>query len=206
MSAKLLCATAIMAMGSFMFIDTADAQRRGGGAERGGNNTADAGGGRHGGARQGRGNRTAGQGRGNRTAGQPRGQRRNAQNNQAAPTRAAPRQATPRRAAQRPDVRPGRRFDRPRGWANGYRFSRGWRQARRWAARRWAARPYFNDRGCTAVARRANGYGRRIRGISGEGFGRRACRKALNRCENRLAYRQAQGRNPYAACVVASRY
>ncbi len=193
MSAKLLCATAIMAMGSFTFIDTADAQRRGG-AERDGNRTVEAGG-RRGGARQ------------------ARGQRRNAQTNQAQrqTTRAAranraPARAVQRQAAPRAAVRAGRNFNRPnRRSVNRNRVTRGWRQARRWAARRWGARPYINNHGCTAVARRANGNGRVIRGVHGEGFGRRACRKALNRCENQLFYRQAQGRNRYAACVVASR-
>jgi len=214
MSAKLLCATAVMAMGSFMFVDTADAQRRGG-AERGDNGRVEAGQRRgRGGARQARGSRNAGQARGgNRTARADR-----ARPNRARPARADRARPNRSRAAR---VRPGSRVLPPRAQAraraarnihrkrsrraNRNAFSRGWRQARRWAGRTWAARPYYNDYGCTAVARRDDGNGRVIRGIYGEGYGRRACRKALNRCEDQLSYRQAEGRNPYAACVVASR-
>ena len=204
MSTKLLFASAVMAAGSFMFIDTADAQRRGG-AERGGNGSVEATGARRNGARQ---------GRTGRRAGEARGQRRNGQRNQARTERAAPRADRSARAAAPRDTarqgarqgRQGRNADRPRrDFGMRHSLRRGWRQARRWAARRWHARPYFADRACHAVARRAGGYGRRIRGIYGDGYGRRACRKALNRCNDRLDYRQAQGRNPYARCVVASR-
>ncbi|MGI9407444.1 MAG: hypothetical protein ACR2O4_13820 [Hyphomicrobiaceae bacterium] len=73
-----------------------------------------------------------------------------------------------------------------------------------WSPKRRAVRVY--DDQCVAVARRHGGEGRRIRGIRGEGFGRRACRKALRRCNRRLDVRQSFGRNPYAACVVARRY
>lgn len=194
MSAKLLCATAIMAAGSFMFIDTADAQRRGG-AERGGNGNVEAG--------QRRRNGGARQARGSRNAGEARGTRRNAQTNQT--TRAARANRAPTRAAPRATARQGRNVQRPARRANRNAFNRGWRQARRWVGRTWSARPTFRDHGCTAVARRNDGNGRIIRGIYGEGYGRRACRKALNRCDNRLARRQARGRNPYAACVVAYR-
>lgn len=191
MSAKLLLASAIMAAGSFMFIDTADAQRRGG-AERGGNDAAAQSGNRRGGARQNRGaNRTANRNgeargqRGNRANGQAGGQRRAANNNQVRTPRAGNRQAT---------------RDAGRG------IGRGWWRGNRWAAmRRWAGRPFYRDRGCSAVARRGGGQGRRLRGIYGEGYGRRACRKALNRCNARLDVRQARGRNPFARCVIASR-
>ncbi len=62
---------------------------------------------------------------------------------------------------------------------------------------------HFNDF-CVAVARTRGGYGRRL-GIRAEGHGRRACRKAMRRCNRRLDFRQSTGRNPYAACVVARR-
>lgn len=199
MSAKLLVATAVMAAGSFLFVDTADAQRRGG-AERGGNNNVEAGQRRRGGARQNRASRNAQTTQTQRQANRQANRQSNRQTNRQANRsgRTAQRNANTNRAA--------RDFDRgPRRFAQPNYYKRKWRQARRWAARRWNARPYFRDRGCTAVARRANGNGRVIRGIYGEGYGRRACRKALNRCENRLSYRQASGRNPYARCVVASR-
>ena len=67
---------------------------------------------------------------------------------------------------------------------------------------RWRNRD--RDHRCVAVAKRGRGYGRRI-GIRGEGFGRRACRKAMRRCENRLDRRQSHGRNRRAACVVVNR-
>lgn len=61
----------------------------------------------------------------------------------------------------------------------------------------------YNDF-CVAVARTRGGYGRRLP-IRAEGHGRRACRKAMRRCNRRLDFRQSTGRNPYAACVVARR-
>ncbi len=72
-----------------------------------------------------------------------------------------------------------------------------WRD-RGFRRRAWA------DHSCVAVARRGGGFGRRI-GIRAEGFGRRACRKAMRRCNRQLDYRQSFGRNPYAACVIARR-
>lgn len=181
MSAKLLLATAVVAMGSFTFMDTAEAQRRGG-AERGGNGNVEAGERRRDGARQ---------GRGNRQAGQAQGRQRTARTNANRTPRANNRQAAriPQHANRNP-------------------VARGWKTAQRYAQYRWHGFfgvPAAPRRGCFAVARRAGGEGRRLRGISGEGFGRRACRKALNRCDRKLARRQASGRNPYARCVVASR-
>ena len=61
----------------------------------------------------------------------------------------------------------------------------------------------FNDF-CVAVARTRGGWGRRI-GIRAEGYGRRACRKAMRRCNRRLDFRQSRGRNPFAACTIARR-
>ncbi len=74
-----------------------------------------------------------------------------------------------------------------------------------WRARR-ARRDYdrYYDRSCLAVARRGAGRGRSI-GIYAEGFGRRACRKAMRKCNRRLDIRQSYGRNPFAACVIAGR-
>ena len=185
MSSKLLFATAIMAAGSFMFIDTADAQRRGG-AERGGNGNVEAGQRRRSGARQ------------------NRGQRRNAQTNQAQTQRTPTARAN---RAPRAAVRTGRNHNHAhRGWGRPNPVIRGWRQARRWAGRTWVGRRYAPNRSCFAVARRAGGNGRVIRGINGDGYGRRACRKALRECNARLDHRQAYGRNPYARCVVASRW
>ena len=63
-----------------------------------------------------------------------------------------------------------------------------------------------SGRFCVAVAKTRRGYGRRIDGIRAKAHGRRACRKAMNRCENRLYdRRQSRGRNPRAACVIARR-
>lgn len=73
----------------------------------------------------------------------------------------------------------------------GYR-NRGYRERRRF------------DRSCVAVARRRGGYGRRI-GIRAEGYGRRACQKAMRRCSRQLGFRKSRGRNPFAACVIARR-
>ena len=75
------------------------------------------------------------------------------------------------------------------------------RERRRWhRARR--DRDYY--RSCVAIARRGGGRGRSI-GIVTEGFGHRACRKAMRRCNRRLDVRQSYGRNPFAACVIAGR-
>jgi len=65
---------------------------------------------------------------------------------------------------------------------------------------------YKPERRCVAVARRGGGAGRRIHRIKGVGFGRRACRKAMNQCWRKLDRRQARGRNPYASCVVHRRF
>ncbi len=74
--------------------------------------------------------------------------------------------------------------------------------------RHYGPRRGFNGRRhnnfCVAVARTRGGFGRRL-GIRAEGFGRRACRKAMRRCNNRLDIRQSRGRNPFAACRVARR-
>ena len=74
--------------------------------------------------------------------------------------------------------------------------------------RDYGPRRVFNGRRhnyfCVAVARTRGGYGRRL-GIRTEGFGRRACRKAMRRCNNRLDIRQSRGRNPFAACTIARR-
>ena len=72
----------------------------------------------------------------------------------------------------------------------------------RWRHR--ARRNYDFDRSCLAIARRGRGRGRAI-GIYAEGFGRRACRKAMRKCNRRLDIRQSYGRNPFAACVIARR-
>ena len=72
-----------------------------------------------------------------------------------------------------------------------------------WRDRGFRNRPWADHR-CVAVARRGGGFGRRI-GIRAEGYGRRACRKAMRRCNRQLDYRQSFGRNPYAACVIARR-
>ncbi len=75
----------------------------------------------------------------------------------------------------------------------------------RWSGRR----DHFRHRGvgklCVAVAKRRHGYGRRIPVTRAKAYGRRACRKAMNRCENRLYDRQAHGRNPHASCVIVRR-
>lgn len=63
----------------------------------------------------------------------------------------------------------------------------------------------YHRRFCAAVARRRNGHGRRIRSTYSEGYGRRACRKAMRRCIRALDYRQARGRNPFARCVFHGR-
>ena len=75
----------------------------------------------------------------------------------------------------------------------------------RWnRGRRFRNRHY--DRSCVAVAKTRHGYGRRIGRIRAKAFGRRACRKAMNRCENKLYdRRQSRGRNPHASCVVVRR-
>ena len=67
-----------------------------------------------------------------------------------------------------------------------------------------ARRDYDYDRRCLAIARRGGGRGRSI-GIYAEGFGRRACRRAMRKCNRRLDIRQSYGRNPFAACVIARR-
>jgi len=86
----------------------------------------------------------------------------------------------------------------------GRHFERGFRRDR-WSRGHGHARQRNLGIRCVAVARRGRGYGRRI-GIRAEGFGRRVCRKAVRRCENRLYnQRQSRGRNPYATCVVAHR-
>jgi len=61
-------------------------------------------------------------------------------------------------------------------------------------------------RRCVAVAKTRHGRGRKIGNIRAEAFGRRACRKAVNRCSSKLYNRrQSRGRNPHAECVVAFR-
>ena len=80
------------------------------------------------------------------------------------------------------------------------RSDRGYRGPRR----HWD-RPLMHRR-CVAVARRAGGMGRRIRGIRGVAFGPRSCRRAMRKCWRKLDYRQSFGRNPYASCVVARRF
>lgn len=235
MSSKILVATAIMAAGSFMFIDTADAQRRGGGAERGGNANAEAGG-RRGGARQNRRNRQAGQAQGQRrNAGARNGTRRNAnrarnqqrngernrnarrneQNAQArAPrTKRAPKQARTPRASRTPK-HVERRPQRPapgilKRWSRDFGGLRP-RWTQRFALRNtWRRLPWVGRgggrRSCTAVARTNGGDGRTLRNTYGDGYGRRACRKAMNVCNLKLDRRQARGRNPYARCVIAYR-
>lgn len=185
MSSKLMIAAAVLASAALLQPEPANAQRRDG-AERAGNAAAQAG-------RPGRQGRRAGQNRNSNAANTAtRGERRNA-------TRStpAPRQATRNRGRDVP-VRAARARDRNPGWRN-------------WGNRVAAWRPWRRgyravDNGCRAVARTRGGNGKRIYGISGEGFGRRACRKAMRRCNIKLDRRQAYGRNPYAACVVASRY
>lgn len=203
MSSKLLIASAIMAAGSFMFVDAADAQRRGG-AERGGNGSVEAGERRRG-ARQGRRDGTRQARNNSNRAEQMRSKKRNAKRNKSKTKKQKAKRAQ-KRKAPRVAAKSERYFYHRDGlWSHRNPVARGWRKAHRWAAHRWANRPYFNDNVCTAVARRGGGNGRIIRGVYGEGYGRRACRKALNRCEDRLYDRQARGRNPYAACVIASR-
>ncbi len=60
---------------------------------------------------------------------------------------------------------------------------------------------------CVAAGKRRGGYGRRIPGVRGVGFGRprAACRRARRHCREILGYRQARGWNPYARCVVVRR-
>ncbi|MEL6748099.1 MAG: hypothetical protein AAGF32_01710 [Pseudomonadota bacterium] len=57
-------------------------------------------------------------------------------------------------------------------------------------------------RRCVAVARTRGGRGRAIRSTRRAANGRRACRRAFRRCDRALARRQANGRNPFARCVV----
>lgn len=75
----------------------------------------------------------------------------------------------------------------------------------RWsnAPRRFRDRDF--DRRCVAVAKTRRGTGRRIHSTREVGFGRRACRKAMRRCDDRLYERQMRGRNPRAACVIVNR-
>ncbi|MEO1543367.1 MAG: hypothetical protein AAFR75_05025 [Pseudomonadota bacterium] len=54
---------------------------------------------------------------------------------------------------------------------------------------------------CHAVARTRGGSGRNI-GIKGIARGGNSCRKAMRKCRQKLSYRKASGRNPYAACVI----
>jgi len=62
------------------------------------------------------------------------------------------------------------------------------------------------DRFCVAVAKTRHGRGHRIGGIRAKAHGRRACRKAVNRCSSKLYNRrQSRGRNPHAECVVVRR-
>jgi len=63
-------------------------------------------------------------------------------------------------------------------------------------------------RGCVAVAKRGGGYGTRIHRTRRVGTAhrmRRACRRALRKCDIALDRRQAHGLNPFAACVVVRR-
>ena len=92
-------------------------------------------------------------------------------------------------------------FDRHYDRHASHRADRGnrWNRGRRFRNRHYG-------RSCVAVAKTRHGYGRRIGGIRAKAFGRRACRKAVNRCENKLYdRRQSRGRNPHASCVVVRR-
>ena len=53
---------------------------------------------------------------------------------------------------------------------------------------------------CVAVGVTING--RSIPGVRGVGFGRNACREALNECRVDLRHRKHSGRNPFGRCVV----
>ena len=102
-----------------------------------------------------------------------------------------------------PAMADGQRYDRDdRHGVNLYEIyqQRARQQYRPYRARR----DYGYDRSCLAVARRGRGRGRSI-GIVGEGYGRRACRKAMRKCNRKLDVRQSYGRNPFAACVIARR-
>ncbi len=82
---------------------------------------------------------------------------------------------------------------------------------RRYGDRRYGDRRHFGryigSHRCVAVGKRRGGFGGRIPSTRSIRFGPRwrACRRALRSCREKLRYRKARGRNPFAACVVVSR-
>lgn len=62
-------------------------------------------------------------------------------------------------------------------------------------------KPYANHK-CSAVAKKRYGFGRRIWGISGKGYGHSACDRAMYECRKDLAKRKASGHNRWARCVI----